>query len=69
MTNRTDRSPDPHYGERVSAHFEALGRKESPMHDDRQEPTLRHQIEPIAVLSMTMLFSAAVFWLMLPTAR
>lgn len=39
------------------------------MHDDRQEPTLRHQIEPIAVLSMTMLFSAAVFWLMLPTAR
>ena len=69
MTKRTDRSPVPHYGERVSAHFEAPGRKESPVYDDRQEPTLRQQIEPIAVLSMTMLFSAAVFWLKLPTAR
>lgn len=39
------------------------------MYDDRQKPTIRQQFEPLAVLCMTMLFSAAIFWLMLPTMR
>ena len=39
------------------------------MSDRTDEPSLRERVEPVVVLTMTMLFAAAIFWLMLPTAR